>query len=217
MRGDSPLLSPGQWSALLQACGFVDVTALPETDLPAAVLGQHVIVARAPAIDAAQVTAEPIDDATLPAPTASEPEVGAPDLWVPQLRQALPDERADLLIAFVRGQLAKVLRLEPTDPIDRRARLMDLGVDSLMAVELRSLLSTGLGLSSRVLPATLIFDYPTIEAIAHYLSRDVLVVDQPAAAPGPDRAAAPTKRPSSALPISRNSPMKPSKRCCWRN
>jgi hypothetical protein len=37
-----------------------------------------------------------------------------------------------------------------------------------MAVERRSMLSGGLGLA-KSLPATLIFDYPTIEAIANYL------------------------------------------------
>jgi hypothetical protein len=62
-----------------------------------------------------------------------------------------------------------------------------------MAVELRGLLSTGLGLSSRALPATLIFDYPTIEAIADYLARAVLALDQVAEAPAPDRAARPAE------------------------
>jgi hypothetical protein len=45
---------------------------------------------------------------------------------------------------------------------------MDLGMDSLMAVQLRNALSTALALQSP-LPSTLMFDYPTINAIANYL------------------------------------------------
>src|SRR5262245_22177132 len=47
-----------------------------------------------------------------------------------------------------------------------------MGLDSLMAVELRNLLGRLVG---RTLPATLLFDYPTLEAIAGYLEREVLV------------------------------------------
>jgi hypothetical protein len=53
---------------------------------------------------------------------------------------------------------------------------MDLGIDSLMAMEVRNSLSVGLRLDAR-LPATLVFDYPTVEAIAGYLLDEVLDLD----------------------------------------
>jgi hypothetical protein len=51
-----------------------------------------------------------------------------------------------------------------------------------MAVELRSLLSAELGLS-RSLPATLVFDYPTIAALTQYLADEVLLWEKPEAPP----------------------------------
>jgi hypothetical protein len=55
-----------------------------------------------------------------------------------------------------------------------------------MAVELRDRLATGLGLA-RKLPATLVFDHPSIEDIASYLGEDVLERSpSPAASLRPD-------------------------------
>ena len=89
-----------------------------------------------------------------------------------RLQEAAADQRHEMLIDFVRQQVMDVLRLAPDQPPDRRARLMDLGVDSLMAVELRGRLSSKLNLA-RKLPATLIFDYPNIEAIAEMLAAQI--------------------------------------------
>jgi acyl carrier protein len=72
----------------------------------------------------------------------------------------------------VRTQAARVLALD-AGKIGERVPLSDLGLDSLMAVELRNLLGTGLALK-RKLPATLVFDYPTLEALADYVAREVL-------------------------------------------
>lgn len=85
------------------------------------------------------------------------------------LQQSPPGEQRELLVEFVRSHTMKVLRRDGSSPIHRRHRLMDLGVDSLMAIELSNRLSKELGLP-RALPATLIFDHPSVEAIADHLA-----------------------------------------------
>ena len=57
--------------------------------------------------------------------------------------------------------------------VDHREPLADLGLDSLMAVELRNLLGRGLRLP-RSMPATLLYDYPTISELANYMAKEVL-------------------------------------------
>jgi len=56
----------------------------------------------------------------------------------------------------------------PTDDqIEPRQRLFDAGIDSLMSVELKNRLEASL---ERPLRSTLIFDYPTTEALTNYLA-----------------------------------------------
>src|SRR5436305_10276019 len=67
--------------------------------------------------------------------------------------------------AYLKEQTAHVLRLSPSR-IDPHQPLDTLGVDSLMALELKNRLERGLGLT---LSATLAWNYPTIAALAAYL------------------------------------------------
>jgi acyl transferase domain-containing protein len=90
--------------------------------------------------------------------------------FIGRYHESLPDERLDVLADYVGAQAAFVLRRGENQKPARTSPLMDLGLDSLMAVELRNRLAKGLGLGADALPATLVFDYPTIQAIAGFVS-----------------------------------------------
>ncbi|MDQ2695994.1 MAG: beta-ketoacyl reductase, partial [Pseudomonadota bacterium] len=86
--------------------------------------------------------------------------------WLEDLRAAAPGQRRALLAARVRGEIAGVLELAAAEQIRPRQGLFELGIDSLMAVELRNRLGARLGRSLR---STLVFDYPTLEALVGHL------------------------------------------------
>ncbi|QBJ98756.1 SDR family NAD(P)-dependent oxidoreductase [Rhodococcus sp. ABRD24] len=78
-------------------------------------------------------------------------------------------EREALVLDTVRGQVAAVLGHDSGVVIDAGRNFRDLGFDSLTAVETRNRLNSVTGLR---LPATLVFDYPTPDAVtAHILSQ----------------------------------------------
>jgi hypothetical protein len=97
-----------------------------------------------------------------------------------------PGERRERVEGLVRAEVMRVLRLGPQEVPTLRQRLMDLGVDSLMALELRDRLGKRVGLADP-LPATLMFEYPSIGEIAGHLCT-LLQPDTPAASAAPEPA-----------------------------
>ena len=74
--------------------------------------------------------------------------------------------REDLLASFLQGEVQAVLRL-PSAPA-ATVGFFDLGMDSLMAVELRNRLNRAFS-DTYVAPNTLVFDFPTIADLARHL------------------------------------------------
>ncbi|MGF1537807.1 MAG: SDR family NAD(P)-dependent oxidoreductase [Elainellaceae cyanobacterium] len=74
-------------------------------------------------------------------------------------------DRAALLLDYLRQQVGVVLGVSPAQ-LDPSSGFTDMGLDSLTAVELRNRLQADLG---SPLPATLIYDYPTLAVLTEYL------------------------------------------------
>jgi acyl carrier protein len=94
-----------------------------------------------------------------------------------------------LLLGHVREQAVRVLGLPRDQVINPQQPLNELGLDSLMAVELRNALGAGL---ERSLSTTLLFDYPTLDALVDHLLGDLAPAETPPQDPTPPQASAPT-------------------------
>ena len=90
---------------------------------------------------------------------------------VRQLENAPELKIKKLLTAYLQTEVAKTLGLKKPTQININQRLFDWGLDSLMAIELRSRLQSNLKQS---LPSTLLFDYPTVETLTNYIALKVL-------------------------------------------
>jgi len=88
-----------------------------------------------------------------------------------QLEDAPAHERFERLMTHVQTTVAQVLRLDKSNYPELEQGFADMGMDSLLAVELRSRLQNSLGHS---LLTTIAFDYPTIQTLTEYLAKDVL-------------------------------------------
>ncbi|UVS80435.1 Beta-ketoacyl-acyl-carrier-protein synthase I [Actinokineospora sp. UTMC 2448] len=86
------------------------------------------------------------------------------------LRSAPDAERLAAIDRFIRAKVADVLHFTDLDDIDSRARFAQLGLDSLVAVELKNALEVAFGVP---LPATVAFDHPTAHDLAGFLDGQI--------------------------------------------
>ncbi len=100
---------------------------------------------------------------------------GGESRFLRQLRKTPPAQRRSAVNDYVEAQVARVLGAGPAEAIGPRQRFFDLGIDSLIAIELRNRLQADLGGS---LNQTLIFDHPTLRSLVDFLCREVLELEE---------------------------------------
>jgi len=96
------------------------------------------------------------------APAGKQPSKNLRDL----LARETGSRRNSIIEEYVKEHLSKIVRIPP-NRIDVNKPLKYLGLDSLMGLELRNSLQTSLGVS---LPATMVFNYPTVVLLSQYLA-----------------------------------------------
>jgi 3-oxoacyl-(acyl-carrier-protein) synthase/NADPH:quinone reductase-like Zn-dependent oxidoreductase/acyl carrier protein len=102
-----------------------------------------------------------------PAAEQSSPQSPA---FLMALTAARDAERPAILVEHLRQLTAQILSLPAKTVIDEDEALHDLGLDSLMAVEMRNALAASLG---RELPPTMVLDYPTLRTLTGFLLREL--------------------------------------------
>ncbi|MBV1921596.1 MAG: SDR family NAD(P)-dependent oxidoreductase, partial [Pseudomonadales bacterium] len=95
------------------------------------------------------------------------------DLPIPDLVRQLAEQKTENRREFIAGYILQLLSAQlgdagVPDDFDILQPLQNLGLDSLMAIELRNDLNGKTGLT---LPVSLLFDYPSVSTLARYLNR----------------------------------------------
>jgi NAD(P)-dependent dehydrogenase (short-subunit alcohol dehydrogenase family)/acyl carrier protein len=115
-----------------------------------------------------------------------------PSALLASLAGASPQARQASLMTHVQREVCDILGLDLNASLDPARGFAQMGLDSLMAIDLRNRLQKVLG---RSLPSPVVFNYPNVRALATYLAGDS--ASPAASAP----AVAPSSVPASARPL----------------
>ncbi|MCM3904759.1 MAG: type I polyketide synthase [Pyrinomonadaceae bacterium] len=120
---------------------------------------------RALAVFTGAKAAQPADNEGRPTSAAS---------FRQRLDEAEARERMSLLVDHVRSAVGRVLGHTQANDLDPQRGLFEMGMDSLMAVELSRSIQASL---TQSIPLTVVFDHPTIESLARHLLTAVLQLE----------------------------------------
>ncbi len=116
-------------------------------------------------------------------PVVASPGAGRPEL-LDRLDGVATARRRHVAMDYLRAEVARTLGIGVPADVATDQGLFEMGMDSLMSLELKKRIEASVGTS---LPATLTFNYPTIDALAGFLVESV--VPAPAAPPDDSDAA----------------------------
>ncbi len=107
--------------------------------------------------------------------------------FLARLEASGTEERRELLTARIQAEAARILRLDSASRIDPDQGFFQIGMDSLMSVELKRRLEAIFG---RTLPTSLVFAYPSVRRLVEYALDNLLPQasksQEPAAQTEPD-------------------------------
>jgi natural product biosynthesis luciferase-like monooxygenase protein len=106
----------------------------------------------------------------LPGYTAARSDRLRPSKMRTKIESAPSGERHRLLMKYLYDEVAQILHLDSEASLDSQKGFAQMGMDSLMAIELRNRLEDGLGCA---LPVTLAFEASNIEQLANHLAHKV--------------------------------------------
>ncbi len=101
-----------------------------------------------------------------------------------ELQVCPASQRKHVLLDFLRQTALEVLGYSDSEQIETNEPLINQGFDSLMSVEMRNKLGKSL---NQTLPASLLFDYPTLEKVAGYLLENIITIDDGEESMGDDQ------------------------------
>jgi acyl carrier protein len=153
-------------SGLQPMADEVAIGALPHAMNPDAGLHSVVVAADWPLLTAAYRTRASLHVVDSLLPAAGDEKLPESE-FRKTLRKCPPERRHDTLFDQVSALASGVMGLSPTETLDPSAGFFQLGMDSLMSVTLQRALSEALG---EFLPASVVFDYPTVYSLTDYLA-----------------------------------------------
>ena len=168
-RADHPLLDSKRWCEVLAKSGFEATATFPHEDSPASSVGQQVVLAQRDFLSChipGNVAAPSANNAEKKETHQHPVEQTKACLQLTELSEA---QLSQSIGTIVRQVICRICQLEtPPEDLSDRDRLGDLGMDSLIALELRGELGKSLGLEGKISP-TVAFETGTIGELTQRL------------------------------------------------